>query len=198
MATARKGDMPIYLDEIGTVIALNTVIVHTRVDGQLNKVLFQEGQFVHENDLLAEIDPRPFQVQLVQAQGQLARDEAQLNNAKVDLKRYEDAGEAVSRQQLDTAAANVAQFDGNVKSDQGAIDSANLNLKYCEVTAPLSGKIGLRSVDQGNIVHASDSNGLAVITQLQPIAVLFSVSQDDVQKIMQKVERRPKAHRASL
>ncbi len=137
--------------------------------------------------MLAEIDPRPFQVQLTQAEGQLARDLAQLDNAKADLKRYQDAAEAVSKQQLDTAAATVAQFEGNLQSDRGAIASANLQLSYCQITSPLTGKVGLRAVDPGNIVHASDANGLAVITQLQPIAVQFSVAQDDVPRIIAKM-----------
>jgi multidrug efflux system membrane fusion protein len=187
VATARRGDLPIYIDEIATVTALNTVTVHTRVDGELDKVAFVEGQLVHQGDLLAEIDPRPYQVQLMQAQGALARDQALLDNAKLDLKRYQDAKDAVSKQQLDTAAATVAQDIGNVKTDQGAIDSANLQLTYCKVTSPLTGKIGLRLVDQGNIVHAADTNGLAVITQLQPISVVFSVAQDQVPPILEKL-----------
>jgi multidrug efflux system membrane fusion protein len=187
VATAYRGDMPLYIDEIGTVTALNTVTVHTRVDGELDKVAFVEGQLVHQGDLLAEIDPRPFQVQLTQAEGQLARDQAQLDNAKVDLKRYQDAEDAVSRQQLDTATATVAQDEGNVKTDQGAIDSAKLQLAYCRVTAPLTGKIGFRNVDVGNIVHASDANGIAVIAVFQPIDVVFSVKQADVPPILEKM-----------
>jgi len=189
-AESRQGDLPIYLNGLGTVTAFNTVTVRTRVDGELVKVAFGEGQQikegdqVNEGDLLAEVDPRPFQVQLLQAKGQLARDEAILKNAKVDLQRYEDARDAIPQQQIDTAAANVAQYEGAVLVDQSQIDNANLQLTYCHITAPLSGKIGLRLVDQGNFVHASDANGLAVITQLRPIAVQFTLPQDNLPQVL--------------
>ena len=183
-AVAQRGDMPVYIKEIGTVTALNTVAVHTRVDGELLRVAYTEGQIVQAGQLLAEIDPRPFEVQLTQAQGQKAKDQASLANARLDLQRYQTAQQAVTQQQIDTAKATVAELEGAVQTDQGQIDSANLNLKYCKVTAPLTGMIGLRLVDQGNIVHASDVGPLAVITQVQPIAVIFPMDQDFLPQVL--------------
>jgi len=184
VSAVEQKTMPIYLTALGTVTAYNTVTIKTRVDGQLMKVDFVEGQEVKASEPLFEIDPRPFQVQLEQAEGQMAKDQAQLKNAKADLQRYEIAKEAVSQQQLDTAAANVANFEGAVKIDKAMIDSAKLNITYCKITAPLTGRIGLKVVDLGNIIHASDSNGLAVITQMKPISVLFSLSEDNIPKIV--------------
>jgi multidrug efflux system membrane fusion protein len=180
---ARTGDLPIHIDGLGTVTALNTVTVRTRIDGQLVRIAFAEGQFVHEGDLLAEIDGRTYAVQLEQAQGQLARDAALLKNARTDLQRYQDASAAVPRQQVDTAASVVSQYEAALQVDQSQIDSAKLQLAYCHILSPITGKIGLRLVDAGNMVHAGDPGGLAVITQLQPIAVLCSLPQDDLPRV---------------
>lgn len=188
-AAATRGSMGVYLNGLGLATAFNTVTVRTRVDGELIKVAFEEGQLVRQGDLLIEIDPRPYQVQLEQAEGQMARDEATLNNAKVDLTRYKVLMEqdAIPKQQLDTQEATVRQAEGNIKSDQATIDTAKLQLVYCKIHSPLTGRIGLRLVDQGNQVHAADATGLAVITQLQPIAVIFNIAEDHLPEVTKKM-----------
>jgi len=189
VATAQKTDLPIYLNGLGTVTAFNTVTVRSRVDGQIVKINFTEGQMGHQGDPLVEIDPRPYQVQLEQAEGQLAKDEAQLKDVQVDYGRYQLLFKegVIPQQQVDTQTAQVGQFEGAIKADQGAIDSAKLQIAYSHVTAPISGRIGLRLVDMGNIVHASDAGGLLVITQLQPISVIFSLPQDQLTQVLAKM-----------
>jgi multidrug efflux system membrane fusion protein len=191
---AHVGDMPVTLSGLGSVTAFQTVTVKTRIDGQLTRVVFREGQFVHQGDLLAEIDPRPYQVQLAQAQGQLARDQAQLKDAEANLARYKElyAAQVIARQQLDTQAALVGQFEGAIEADKAQIDQARLQLTYCRILAPISGRIGLRQVDQGNMVHMADASGIAVITQLQPIAVLFSIPEDSLPDVLKRLRANSK------
>jgi multidrug efflux system membrane fusion protein len=181
-AAAKRGDLKIYLNELGTVTPLKTVIVHSRVDGELVDVHFKAGDTVKEGDLLAEIDPRPYQIQLTQAEAQMARDRAWLVNAQGQLARYKElfSQNVISRQELDTQQSQADQYAAAVKNDQALIDSARLNLFYCRITSPINGRIGSRLIDPGNIVHAFDTQGLMVITQLQPVAVIFSIPQDDL------------------
>ena len=177
VATAQRGEIDVVLSALGTVTARNTTVVKARVSGQLQRIAFQEGQRVKAGDLLAEIDPRPFQAQLDQAAGQLARDRALLANAKIDLARYRDllAKNSIARQQVDTQAALVKQYEGTVQTDQGSAENARLQLSFTRITAPIDGRLGLRRVDAGNMVSASDADGIVTITQTQPIAVVFSV-----------------------
>jgi multidrug efflux system membrane fusion protein len=189
-APVRKGNIDVHIDALGTVTPRNTVVVHPRVDGQLMTVAFREGQDVKVGDLLAQIDPRPFEVMLTQANGQMARDQALLKNAQIDLERYQTllAQDSVSKQQVDTQAALVRQYQGAVETDQGAIDNAKLQITYSRITAPIPGRVGLRQVDPGNIVHASDSNGLVTITQVKPITVIYPVPEDNVPRIFKRIQ----------
>jgi len=184
-AAAARGDVPVYLRGLGIVQAYNTVSVHSRIDGEIVKVAFTEGQDVKTGDLLAQIDPRPLQAQLDQATAKLAQDEAMLENAKLDLARFQTLGqrEFASRQSVDTQAATVRQLEATIKGDQAVIDNARVQLGYTMITSPLDGRTGVRLVDQGNIVHASDATGLVVITQLQPISLVFTLPEDNLAAI---------------
>jgi multidrug efflux system membrane fusion protein len=188
-AVAQSKDMPIYLSALGTVTPTYTVTVRTQINGQLLRVLFREGQLVKAGDLLAEIDPRPYQAQLIQYEGQLLRDQALLDNAKLDLKRYKTLWkqDSVAKQVLDTQVALVKQYEGTVKIDQGLLDSTKLNLKYCNITSPIDGRVGLRLVDPGNFVQTSDATGLAVIDMQHPITVVFTLPEDTVPDVVEQV-----------
>jgi membrane fusion protein, multidrug efflux system len=189
VATAHRGDLPVYFKGLGNVTAFNTVTVRSRVDGQIVKVNFTEGQFVKQGDSLIVIDPRPFEVQLEQAEGQLAKDQAQLKDVQIDFERYKLLFKegVIPQQQVDTQQAQVGQYEGAIKADQAQIDNAKLQLLYSHITAPISGRVGLRLVDIGNIVHAADTNGLLVITQQQPISVIFTLPQDQLPQVVARM-----------
>lgn len=190
---AQKGSMGQYVEALGTVTPVYTVSVAARVAGQITKVYYKEGQHVHVGDPLIEIDPRPYQAAVVQAQGQLQHDTALLEDAKLDLERYKEAYEsnAIPQQQYDTQLATVHQYEGSVQLDQGNLDSANVNLEYCKITSPIDGRVGLRLVDPGNIVQANGTTPLVIIAQIQPITVIFNVSEDDLPKILPAVHKNP-------
>lgn len=188
-ATAQKGDIGVTLNALGTVTPLATVTVRTQINGQLVQVAFQEGQTVRKGDFLAEIDPRPYQLQLEQAQGQLLHDQALLKNAELDVARYRTlvAQDSIAKQTLDTQEALVRQLQGTVRVDQAQVDNANLNLTYCHIISPVTGRVGLRLVDQGNYVQTSDANGLVVITQIQPITVIFTLPEDNLPAVLKRL-----------
>jgi multidrug efflux system membrane fusion protein len=187
--SVRLGTFDVYLFALGTVTPLNTVLVRSRVDGQIMRVAFEEGQMVSAGDLLAEIDPRPFEVQLTLASGQLARNQALLENARIDLVRYRSllAQDSISRQQVDTQESLVRQYEAAVQSDQGGIANARLQLTHARIVAPITGRVGLRQVDAGNIVRATDAAGIVVITQLQPIGVVFPIPEDALPRVMKRL-----------
>jgi len=189
VAKPHKANVPVYLNGLGNVTAFYTVTVRSRVDGQLMSIAYKEGETVKQGQILAEIDPRPFEVQLQQAQGTLARDSATLANAKLDFDRYTQllAQDAIPKQLLDTQRAQVAQLEGNIRTDEANVNNARLQLTYAKITAPISGTIGLRLVDPGNIVRAGDQGGLLVITQLQPISTLFTIPEDALPQVMTKI-----------
>src|SRR5262249_16319505 len=189
VAAAQKRDFPVYLSGLGNVQASNTVSLKSRVDGQIVQIAFQEGQYVKQGDLLLVIDPRPYQVQLEQAEAALARDQANLKNAQLDYDRYQGLFKegVISQQQYNSQQSLVGQLEGTIKADQAAIDNAKLQLVYTRITSPVSGRIGLRLVDIGNMVHATDANPLLVVTQLQPIAVVFTLPEDLLPSVTQRM-----------
>ena len=191
VAPVQRKDVPVYLSGLGTVTAFNTANIKSRVDGQIMHVNFREGQDVHQGELLIEIDSRPYQVQLEQMQAQLFKDQAQLRDAKLNLERYTALipSGSIAQQQVDTQKALVDQLDGTVRNDQAQIDSAKLNMTYCHITAPFNGRIGLRQVDPGNIVHASDTNPMLILTQLQPISVIFTLPEDVLPNVAKQMRR---------
>jgi membrane fusion protein, multidrug efflux system len=191
IATVQRQDVPVYLTGLGSVTAFNTANIKSRVDGQIMKVNFKEGQFVHEGELLIEIDARPFQVQLEQMQAQLFKDEASLRDAKLNLDRYTTLipSGSIAQQQVDTQKSTVDQLDGQVRTDQAMIDNARLQIVYCHITAAFSGRVGLRQVDPGNIVHAADTNPMLILTQLQPIAVIFTLPEDVLPSVAQRMKQ---------
>src|SRR6185437_15420938 len=190
-AAVAAGDMPITLDALGTVTPLATVTVRTQINGQLTQIAFQEGQHVKKGDFLAQIDPRPYQIALEQAEAQLAKDAALLKNAQLDLTRYQKLlkQDSISQQQRDTQEYLVRQYEGTAKADEAQVATAKLNLSYCRIVAPVTGRVGLRQVDPGNYVQTSDANGIVVITQLQPISVIFTLPEDKLPAVARRVRQ---------
>jgi membrane fusion protein, multidrug efflux system len=188
-AVAVKGDMPVVLQGLGTVSPLATVLVKTQINGQLTAIAFKEGQLVKKGDFLAQIDPRPYQVALEQAQGQLAHDQALLKQAETNLARYLTLlkQDSISRQQTEDQRFLVLQYQGSIQTDQALIDNAKLNLTYCHIVSPVDGRVGLRQVDAGNFVQTTDPNGIVVITELQPISVVFPLPQDTLEQVMARL-----------
>ncbi|HLL26253.1 MAG TPA: MdtA/MuxA family multidrug efflux RND transporter periplasmic adaptor subunit [Xanthobacteraceae bacterium] len=189
VATVQTGDIDVTLNALGTVTSLATVTIRSQINGQIMRIAFDEGQIVKKGDLLAQIDSRPYELARSLAEGALKRDQAMLHDSQLDLERYKKLAEtkAISSQQVDAQIALVAQNQGNVISDQAQIDTANLNITYCNITAPVNGRVGLRQVDQGNYVTPSDANGIVVITQLQPISVIFTVAEDNLPAIIKQL-----------
>jgi membrane fusion protein, multidrug efflux system len=190
-AAARQGDIGVYINALGTVTPVYTDTITSRVQGEIVDVYYKEGQLVHKGDPLLDIDPRPYQAQLTQAEGQLAHDQALLNEARIDLSRYQSAfsQNAIAKQQVDDQEQTVLQYEGTVKNDTGVVDSAKVNLVYCHITAPIEGRVGLRLVDPGNIVQANSTTSLVVVTQLQPITVIFSVAEDYLPQIQEQLRK---------
>ena len=191
VATVKQRDFPVYLTGLGSVTAFNTVSLKTRIDGQITQVNFVEGQDVKEGELLIQIDPRPYQVALEQAQANLQRDEAQLTNAKVQYERMKALydGGVIAKQDLDTQEASFGQYEGTIAADKAAIDSAKLNLAYTRITSPINGRIGLRQVDIGNYVTAASGASMAVITQMHPIAIIFTLPEDQLQAVRERMQK---------
>ena len=190
VATATTGDIPVRIPALGAITPLATVTVRTQISGQLQQIAFKEGQMVHQGDFLAQIDPRPYQAALDQAQGNLRRDQALLDDAKLDLKRYQDlvAEDSIATQTLDTQKSLVQQHEGTVASDVGVVNTAKVNLQYTHIVSPVTGRVGLRQVDQGNNVTPSDPNGIVVVTQLQPISAVFAVPEDNIPAVMKRLK----------
>lgn len=191
VAPVQRQDVPVYLSGLGAVTAFNTANIKSRVDGQIMKVNFVEGQTVHEGDLLIEIDDRPYKVQMEQMQAQLFKDQASLRDAKLNLDRYVSLipSGSIAQQQVDTQRSTVDQLEGQVRTDQAQIDNAKLQIVYCHITAPFNGRVGLRQVDPGNIVHAADTNPMLILTQLQPIAVIFTLPEDVLPTVAQRMHQ---------
>lgn len=189
LAAITKGNIDIFDPALGTVTPLATVTIRTQINGQLQEIAFQEGQIVHKGDFLAQIDPRPYQMTLEQAQGSLQKDQALLKDAQINLARYQKLGaqNSISKQQLDTQTALVQQYQGNVTADQGQIDASNLNITYCHIVAPITGRVGLRQIDAGNYAQTSDTNGIVTLSQLDPISVVFTLPEDQLPAVMKRL-----------